>query len=272
MVAGMSEPERIVSLVPSDTYTLVRLGLGRRLVGRTDYCVEPHCVLDVPSVGGTKSADVAAILALAPDLVVANQEENRKHDIEQLQAAGVRVLVSFPCTVADGLAHVLRLAALFPSLDVKVALEELTHCYERHARAVRETSVETFIPIWMDPLMTANEGAFLSDVLELTGGRNVFGDRVRRYPLRADLGLRDAVAAAGRDTRYPRVTLEEVAARRPALVLLPDEPHPFTESDAAVFAALPCKPRVRFVDGKAFTWYGWRAIEELDAVALLLRE
>jgi hypothetical protein len=78
------------------------------------------------------------------------------------------------------------------------------------------------------------------------------------------------VPAPGRDTRYPRVTLEEVDARRPRLVLLPDEPHPFSASDAAVFEGLSCRPEVRFVDGKAFMWYGLRALEALDDVAALL--
>ena len=272
VVAGVNEPQRIVSLVPSDTYTLARLGLGGRLVGRTDYCVAPAEVLHVPSVGGTKNANVDAIVALRPDLVVANREENRQHDIERLVAASVPVLVSFPCTVAAGLEHVRRLAALFPSVDAADAIAELAQRYERHARSVRRTPIATFMPIWMDPLMTGNADAFLSDVIELGGGRNIFAGRERRYPLAADLGLREAVAPEGRDTRYPRITLEELEARRPALVLLPDEPHEFTAADAAVFEALPCRPRVRFVDGKAFMWHGWRALEELDRVAALFLE
>ena len=82
----MEEPRRIVSLVPSDTYTLVRLGLGGRLVGRTVYCVEPaSSVAAIETVGGTKNADVARIVALRPDLVIANQEENRRRDIEELE-------------------------------------------------------------------------------------------------------------------------------------------------------------------------------------------
>lgn len=269
MVGGVSEPVRIVSLVPSDTYSLARLGVADRLVARTDYCVAPEAILSVPSVGGTKSVDVDAVLALAPDLVVANQEENRKADIERLIEAGLRVVVSFPCTVAEGLVHVERLAALFPSVDNAARLEGLGEALRARARASSDLPVPTFMPIWMDPLMTANGGAFLSDVIELCGGRNVFSDRERRYPLRADLGLREPVPAPGRDTRYPRVTLEEVASRRPKLVLLPDEPHEFKPADAPIFEALPCRPTARFVDGKAFMWYGMRALEALEETALL---
>jgi ABC-type Fe3+-hydroxamate transport system substrate-binding protein len=100
-VAG--PPERIVSLVPSDTYNLVRLNGRARLVGRTRYCVEPAGeVEDVPTVGGTKDADVEAILALHPDLVLANQEENTRQMVGKLENQGVKVLVAFPRRVAAG--------------------------------------------------------------------------------------------------------------------------------------------------------------------------
>ena len=127
----------------------------------------------------------------------------------------------------------------------------------------------------MDPLMTIHGDTFISDVVELVGGRNVFSDRQRRYPLGADLGRREPVEKPGRDTRYPRVTLEEVTARRPHLVLLPDEPHEFTERDAAVFRALdiPAAPAgVRFCDGKDLMWYGLRALEGLERLAGLMDE
>ena len=104
-------PRRIVSLVPSDTYSLVRLGAADRIVGRTRYCVEPaEALAGVEMVGGTKDADIEKIAALKPDLVIANQEENSRPDIQKLDALGLRVLVSFPQTVAAGLAHLARLA------------------------------------------------------------------------------------------------------------------------------------------------------------------
>src|SRR6202044_2720392 len=98
-----------------------------------------------------------------------------------------------------------------------------------------------FCPTWMAPLMTVHADTFISDMLDLCGAANVFADRVRRYPLAAD--LRGAAPLSpekvgDRDVRYPRVTLDEVVARAPELVLLPDEPHPFTEADAAVFRSL----------------------------------
>lgn len=266
----MGSPKKIVSLVPSDTYTLFRLGAGARIVGRTVYCVEPAPeVAAIPVVGGTKNVDVAAVIALAPDLVVANREENRQKDIEALIEAGLPVLLSFPKTVHDGLEHCRALAARFPEIDATAALAEAEARYLALAR--RETrAVATFVPIWMDPLMTVHHDTFISDAIELAGGRNVFSDRPRRYPLSADLGRREAVDPGERDTRYPRVTHDEVLARAPALVLLPDEPHEFTEANAEVFRRLLPAAAVRFCDGKDLMWYGMRSLEGLDRVARLI--
>lgn len=262
-----AEPQRIVSLVPSDTYNLFALGAGERVVGRTVYCVDPAGVEAIETVGGTKNADVDRILALAPDVVLANQEENRRVDVERLEAAGLTVLVSFPKTVAAGLEHAAALAALFPSLSTDAVLAKGRADYERLCTAA-EAPVPTFLPIWMDPLMTVHADTFISDVLELCGGRNVFSDRRRRYPLAADLGRREAVAKPGRDDRYPRVTMEEVQARAPKLVLLPDEPHDFSEADAEVFrAALGSETQVVRCNGRDLMWYGLRCLEGLTTVA-----
>ncbi len=246
-----SPPSRIVSLVPSDTYSLVRLGAGARLVGRTRYCVAPaEEVADIPVVGGTKDADVEQIAALSPDLIIANKEENSRRDVEALEARGLRVFVSFPRTVAEGLAHLARLARVLGSgRGEEPARSVIAAAYHAHraAEAARRgpTPVRTFVPIWMDPLMTVHASTFISDVLALVGAENVFADRERRYPLAADVGGAAPLPAervAGRDVRYPRVTLDEVVARAPALVLLPDEPHPFTEAEAAVFRTLLLPP------------------------------
>ena len=278
-----SPPERIVSLVPSDTYSLLRLGAAGRLVGRTRYCVAPEAEVGaIEIVGGTKDADIARIAQLKPDLVVANQEENSRPDIERLEAAGLRVLVSFPQTVASGLAHFARLArALGLDGGAEPARSLIAGAYHAHKEAefARRNArpVRTFCPIWMDPLMTANESTFLSDVLALVGAENVFGDRERRYPLAADLGRAEPLPperVAGRDVRYPRVTLDEVVARKPDLVLLPDEPHPFTAADARLFRGLDipaaAREQVVFCDGKDLMWYGARSVEGLGRLRAIV--
>lgn len=112
--------------------------------------------------------------------------------------------------------------------------------------------------------MTIHRDTFISDQLFQLGADNVFADRVRKYPLAADLGAREPQAPGDRDVRYPRVRLEEVVERQPELVLLPDEPHPFTEEDARCFRELtiPAAPdRVRFCVGKQLMWPGLMALE-----------
>jgi ABC-type Fe3+-hydroxamate transport system substrate-binding protein len=279
---GRRPPARIVSLVPSDTYTLLRLGAAERLVGRTRFCVEPEALVRaVPDVGGTKDPDVDKILDLAPDLVVMNQEENTRRDAARLEAAGVTVFVTFPKRVAAGAAQVARLARVLgdagqPAKDlVRFAYEAVrAAAADRRARP----AVPTFVPIWADPLMTIHGDTFISDVLDHVGAANVFADRARKFPLAADLGRASELAperAAGRDTRYPRVTLDEVAARRPDLVLLPDEPHPFSDADADVFRALDIPAaksgRILFCPGKHLMWPGLMSLEGLERLAAMVR-
>jgi ABC-type Fe3+-hydroxamate transport system substrate-binding protein len=275
-------PKRVVSLVPSDTFSVAELGCGGSLVGRTDYCELPaEVVANVPSVGGTKNPNVEAILDLAPDLVIANQEENTKKDLEALALKGVKVLVAFPKRTADGLAHLARLARVF-GVEREPAVRDLLrrgYAVIRDAEEARRSKppLRTFCPIWMKPLMTIHGATFISDLLDLAGAQNVFADRERRYPLAADIGGAEQLPpeqVAGRDTRYPRVTLEEVTARAPELVLLPDEPHPFTEEDAAVFRALdiPAARRGAVVrtGGKDLCWYGARTVTGLAEVRALV--
>lgn len=277
-------PGRIVSLVPSDTYSLVQLGARDRLVGRTRFCVEPAGEVEgIEVVGGTKDADVERIVALEPDAVIANQEENSRRDIERLEAAGILVLVSFPRRVAEGVAHLARLARLL-GVDSKgpwAPRALVAEAYRAHAAAEarrrERPPLRAFVPIWMDPLMTVNEETFISDMLDLVGAQNVFEDRPRRYPLAADLGKAPPLPperVAGRDTRYPRVTLEEVEARQPEIVILPDEPHAFTEADAAVFRALdiPAARRGQVIacDGKDLMWHGARGVEGIERLRALI--
>lgn len=256
-------PRRIVSLVPSDTHSVIALGALDRLVGRTTYCESPEAH-GVATVGGTKDVDVAAVLALAPDLVIANQEENTRAALEAL-APHAPVLVSLPRRVDQGIAHLARLARVLRVADREPARSLIRRAYALRGASVR--GIRAFVPIWMDPLMTLNADTFGSDVLAQVGIGNTFGDRLRLYPLAADLGKTAPQDAAGRDVRYPRVTLDEVRARQPDLVILPDEPHAFSADDErAISAALPGVRVVR-VSGKDLFWYGAWTIDALDRLA-----
>jgi ABC-type Fe3+-hydroxamate transport system substrate-binding protein len=272
-------PRRIVSLVPSDTDTLFALGAGDRLVGRTRYCVRPAAAAGVPVCGGTKDVDVEAVAALEPDLILCNQEENARPALEKLAQAGFAVFVSFPRRVADGVAHVARLARLLGVAGDPAVRDLVRQGMEivRQAEAARPGAapVRVFAPIWLDPLMTMSADTHGSDILTLAGAENAFADRQRRYPLAADLGNArplDPDAVGDRDTRYPRVTLEEVQGRAPAAVLLPDEPYAFGPADAERLArdlGLPAAA-VRLVDGKDLFWYGARAIAALPRLTALI--
>jgi hypothetical protein len=107
----------------------------------------------------------------------------------------------------------------------------------------------------------------------------VFGERERQYPLAADLGDAepypiDDPRIAGRDTRYPRVALQEVEAAQPDVILLPSEPYAFAEDHISLFAALDVPAadngRIVPVDGSLLTWHGTRMARAFDVIPNLL--
>lgn len=260
---------RVVSLVPSITDALFALGAGDRVSGRSDYCVEPRGEVEsIPTVGGTKNASLDAVLALDPDLVLLNQEENTEALWRGVAARGLAAHLSFPKTLADAVS-LTRDLALLVGMDpdrLPVIADFARQLAEAAERRRSRVPVRVFCPIWMDPLMTVSGETFISDVLDLAGGENVFSGRARRYPLAADVAGAPAWSDARvgeRDLRYPRVSLDEVVALAPEVVLLPDEPHPFSEADAEVFRALDIPAaragRVRRVEGKALCWSSPRA-------------
>jgi ABC-type Fe3+-hydroxamate transport system substrate-binding protein len=252
-------PRRIVSLVPSDTFNVQALGFHE--VGRTRYCEGTS-----PIVGGTKDVDVDAVARLEPDLILANQEENSRGHLEELARLGLPVFISFPRTVAEGVAHLARLARILES----PATELIRKAYAMLARPPPAALLPAFVPIWMDPLMTVNAQTFVSDALKLGGGLNVFADRERRFPLAADLGEAIPKPAGTRDTRYPRITFEELVQRAAEIILLPDEPHPFSEEDAAVFRGRVPGARVVRCGGREFSWYGAYSIEGIPRLRALI--
>ena len=189
--------------------------------------------------------------------------------------------VGFPKRVDEGIAHLAKIARMLGLEKDETAKTLVAQGYHAltTARSAQDgrPAVRTFCPIWMDPLMTLNGETFISDMLAMAGAENVFAERTRLYPLAADLGKakpKPLAEVAGRDTRYPRVTRDEVVERAPDLVLLPDEPHPFTEADAAVFAALdiPAAKRGAIVrtSGKDLCWYGARSCAALPRVRALV--
>ena len=220
-------PRRVVSLVPSLTEALA-VTVPDRLVGATDWCTHPEG-LDVPRVRGTKNPDRAAIAALAPDLVVANREENRRLDVDRLRSAGIPVWVTVIESVDEALASMRRLFA--EALGVGEP-GWLTAAAAAWAQPPPARGLRVAVPIWRDPWMVVGPRTFAGDVLARLGLVNVFG--------------------AGEE-RYPHTTPEDVVAAGAQAVLLPDEPYRFTTDDGpGAFPGLPAA----LVSGRDLTWYG----------------
>jgi ABC-type Fe3+-hydroxamate transport system substrate-binding protein len=280
-------PRRVVSLVPSLTESLFDLGLGESVVGVTDYCAEPAASLEgIPRIGGPKNPRLPEILGLQPELVLANQEENTRQAVEALEMAGLRVLVTFPKTVRQALDVLWMLVGVYGDRAAAMRLETLEITVDWAEAALGERQPKAcFCPIWEDATsdgqpwwMTFNHQTYAHDVLRLAGGENVFGGRARRYPLGADLGTEAPQDPGERDTRYPRLTLDEARAADPEVILLPSEPFPFTERHLDVFRTrlegtrAAQQGRILLVDGSLLTWHGTRLGKALSVLPALLAE
>lgn len=250
-------PFRIVSLVPSTTELLCRLGLADALVGITVYCREPADVVrDKTRIGGEKNPDLEKIRALAPDLVVVNVEENVREHVETLRGWGIAVHVTYPRTAAGAIAMIRELGEVTGTAARATAMaDELDVLLEAARRATAgQPPASVFYAIWRDPYMTIGPDTYIHDVLTVCGATNVFGDAAERYPT---------------------VELDEVARRRPELILLPDEPFRFRRAHLADFAPYVDVPavrdaRVQLVDGKPFSWHGPRLADALRMLPTLL--
>ena len=215
---------RIVSLVPSVTETLLTWGMVP--VGVTRFCEQPH----LDTVGGTKNPDIARILALAPDLVVMDEEENRREDATALGASlpvHVTAVRSWRDvdSCLDALARAVGAERSEPERDAfhRLALEPAA-----------DARLRAFVPIWRRPWMTVGGDTYGSSLLRWCGVVNVYEEA---------------------PDRYPTVALEDVAHRRPDVVLLPTEPYSFEVRHHAEVAALG---RTEVVDGKDLFWWGVR--------------
>ena len=162
-------PRRIVSRVPSLTESLFALGLGERVVGVTQWCVHPaEGVAPLTKVGGTKNPDVDAILALRPELVIASQEENRRRDVERLEAAGIRVWVTHPRTVRDGIELLGALADLGgPEERRRAVVDSAMLALLRAERERLERRVRFVCPIWRDPWMVVGGDTYAHDIASI---------------------------------------------------------------------------------------------------------
>lgn len=229
-------PERIVSLVPSQTELLASLGLENQVVGVTRFCIRPESwKSEKQIVGGTKSLRIDRIEALQPNLIIANIEENTREDVVRLED----IAPVFVTDVAD--------------LDEAVQMIESLATLTGRASGGRElcdaltqsfAALDAFEPlraaylIWHEPMMTVGNDTFIHHVMTRGGFENAFGGQTR-YPTIGEAALIDA-------------DLD--------VLLLPDEPFPFGEKHVPSFEEMLPTTTVRLVDGQLFSWYGSRLL------------
>ena len=237
-------PRRIVSLVPSQTELLAHLGLDDAVVGITRFCERPEeWHNEKPIVGGTKQVDIDAVRDLAPDLILANHEENTAEDVAALEDIAP-VFVTEVKTVPEACQMIRTVGTLTGTSDQTSTL--VGKIISRFKALPDVEPLRAVYLIWREPYMTVGGDTFIHDVMERAGFENAFGDH----------------------TRYPEVQLEALADLDLDVVLCSSEPFPFHQKDtftADIEDALPDTP-VEIVDGQAFSWYGSRL---LDAPAYL---
>ena len=227
-------PSTIVSLVPSLTELLFDLGLGHRVVGRTRFCIHPKgSVENVPIIGGTKNPKIEAIRELKPDLIIANKEENRKEDIEQLEG-DFRVMVTEISTIEE---------ALFAIHDIgwtcgvqEVAGDLISQIQSVMKGVPDEPPMTAAYFIWRDPWMSVGNDTYIHSVMEHWNFKNVYADEVR----------------------YPKITLYELSLKKPEIILLSSEPYPFKEKHIKEVSDACPGSNIVLVNGEWFSWYGSR--------------
>ena len=242
-------PQRIVSLVPSQTELLFSLGLEDRIVGLTKFCIhpQPH-VKQKTIIGGTKNFRFDEIDRLQPDLIIGNKEENYKEGIEALQQ-------KYPVWMSD-------IYAMEDALQMMREVGQLTGTAARAAELAGEIStgfaalrpvqppISTAYFIWRAPYMAVGSHNIIAHILQRCGFRNVFSDLAR----------------------YPEITPELLQQAAPQLVLLSSEPYPFQEKHIAEFQALCPQALVKVADGEMFSWYGSRLLHAPAYLQGLIRD
>lgn len=227
-------PQRIISLVPSQTELLYDLELEERVVGITKFCERPSSWHQTKTkVGGTKKLQLKTIEALEPDLIIGNKEENEKESIEILQLK-YPVWMSDIVTLDDALWMINGVGELTGSLEKSRAINnKITQAFAK----VKKHKASVLYLIWRNPWMGAGKGTFIDAMLDQMGLTNVLTT-----------------------SRYPELSAEQIQVLNPDHVFFSSEPYPFQENHIFELKDIIPHSKLTLVDGQFFSWYGSRLI------------
>lgn len=245
-------PERIISLVPSQTETLFHLGLGSRVVACTKFCIHPRgakCSAKV--IGGTKYIHYDKIDNLRPDLIIGNKEENTKEIVEALQSK-YPIWMSDINSIEDAMTMINQLGLITGVPDcgrsLSAEISQAISVFEKLQKDIKPLRV--LYLIWYDPWMGAARGTFIDHMISLAGWENCLADQVR----------------------YPELTIEEIKAYNPDVVFFSSEPFPFRDIHVAELKNELKGPKMMLVDGEMFSWYGSRLLKGVAYLARMKQE
>ncbi|MFC4740958.1 ABC transporter substrate-binding protein [Flavobacterium ponti] len=243
-------PQRIVSLVPSQTELLYDLGLEDAIVGITKFCVHPiHFKRTKKIVGGTKNVHFEKVKELNPDVIIANKEENTKEIVEELSQI-CPVIVTDICSIEDNLQMILDFGKLFGKrTEAQKWHDKINFAYQDFQNFIKDKpSKKVAYFIWKNPYMTAGKDTFINTLLEANHFKNIYKEK----------------------GRYPEVELKKMRLEGdPDLVFLSSEPYPFKDEDAFEIGRFTHHAKTVFVDGEMFSWYGTRILKAFDYFKIL---
>jgi ABC-type Fe3+-hydroxamate transport system substrate-binding protein len=238
-------PQRIISLVPSQTELLADLGLEKEVVGITKFCIHPESWFrNKTRIGGTKNFNFEKIAALQPDLIIGNKEENEKEQIEELMKM-YPVWMSDIKTLEDAYVMMNAIGKITNKKSeaeyiVKNIATAFSNFESSNSRIIKSSNKKVAYFIWKNPWMVAGHDTFINEMLKLCGWKNVFSEM---------------------ESRYPEISLHDLAEKSPELILLSSEPYPFKEKHVTELKAILPNAKIITVDGELFSWYGSRLLK-----------
>lgn len=241
-------PQRIVSLVPSQTELLADLGLNDSVVGITKFCIHPENWRKAKTIiGGTKNFDFERIRSLQPDLIIGNKEENYPEGIKTLTAQ-FPVWMNDIITLSDALSMIRKVGQITnTSFKAEKIADDIESSF---SNLIKLPSLKTLYLIWKSPWMAAAPGTFIDEMMRLCGLENCFN----------------------KQTRYPELNTEQIQRLNPELILLSSEPYPFKEKHIEELQVLCPNSKILLVDGEMFSWYGSRLLKFSNYIANLRQQ